>query len=501
MELVEKVVGSSSPLFKCKDCLYTSNKVSNVEKHAEGHLSPDYYKCQFCPSTYGKEVYFKSHMKAKHSLHQFNLPFKCRLCHIRFGWNFERDSHELICTDVESPASTVLSPNSEKVSSSIAEIVLSPPALKVPSPNTEKVPSSSAEMVFSPTDETVFSATDETVFSPTDETVLMDEVTTTLHFHNSTTVQNTPTKTTPYSKKSAYICGTCSKSYIRKDHHLTHVINCTRNKLRNIKPGRQHQRKLTVSSPRVSAEVAHAYAFKESMKDGENDDASNIVNVEISSAVALDTAFKESSKEGENNNATKNVEISAAIALDTGFKESMKDSENNYAISIDNLEINRKSLGGKEENNDTTIIVSDHEDITPRKFQDPSLAFCTPMSSVSTNENTTILKKRRMESLVTTINVSDSDDEETLTSKKPQKGNKKIVKKRLFPCYPLRQNQIPNGEWKNEDNPRSTKLSTSEVSLIKSSHVGDSTKRYEEAVNKIKLLGSDITLTRLVELD
>jgi len=368
------------------------------------------------------------------------------------------------------------------------------------------------------------------VFSATDETVLMDEVTTTLHFHNSTTVQNTPTKTTPYSKKSAYICGTCSKSYIRKDHYLTHVINCTRNKLRNIKPRRQHQRKLTVSSPRVSAEVAHAYAFKESMKDGENDDASNIVNVEISaavafdtafneslkdgendnttyndkveisSAVALDTAFKESSKEGENNNATKNVEISAAITLDTGFKESMKDGENDYATSFDKLEINRKSLGNKEENNDTTIIVSDDEDMTPRKFQDPNVIFSTPMSSVSTNENTTILKKRRMESLVTTINVSDSDDEETLTLKKSQKGNKKIVKKRLFPCYPLRQNQIPNGEWQNEDNPRSTKLSTSEVGLIKSSQVGDSTKRYEEAMDKIKLLGSGISLTSEVSL-
>merc|ERR1719319_1508677 len=354
MELVEKVVGSSSPLFKCKDCLYTSNKVSNVEKHAEGHLSPDYYKCQFCPSTYGKEVYFKSHMKAKHSLHQFNLPFKCRLCHIRFGWKFERDSHELICSDVEAPASTVLSPNSGKVPSSSAETVLSstvemvfsptdetlfsptdetvfsPTDEMVFSPTDDMVLSSTDETVLSPTDETVFSATDETVFSPTDEMVLsptdetvpMDEVTTTLHFHNSTTVQNTPTKTTPYSnysKKSAYICGTCSKPYIRKDHYLTHVINCTRNKLRNVKPRRLHQRKLTVSSPMVSAEVAHAYAFKESMKDGENDDASNIVNVEISAAVAFDTAFNESLKDGENDNTTYNdkVEISSAIAHDT----------------------------------------------------------------------------------------------------------------------------------------------------------------------------------------
>jgi len=75
MELVEKVGVGLSARFKCKECPYTSDKVSNIEKHAEGHLSPDFYKCHLCPSTFGKEVNFKAHINAKHSVKNFE-PMK-----------------------------------------------------------------------------------------------------------------------------------------------------------------------------------------------------------------------------------------------------------------------------------------------------------------------------------------------------------------------------------------------------------------------------------------
>jgi len=83
-----------------------------------------------------------------------------------------------------------------------------------------------------------------------------------------------------------------------------------------------------------------------------------------------------------------------------------------------------------------------------------------------------------------------SDDEETIPQRNLLSAKKKIVPKRLFTDYPLRQNQIKDGGFKNQQG------IFSDSSTRRNSGEESNKKCLEEAIDKINKLGTGISLTR-----
>jgi len=122
-------------------------------------------------------------------------------------------------------------------------------------------------------------------------------------------------------------------------------------------------------------------------------------------------------------------------------------------------------------------------------FTPPKATNVTNPTNATPTVNETIIVSDDDEAITklnTTIYLSD-DGEETNPQRNQVSAKRKIVAKRLFTSYPLRQNQIKDGGFENKQG----------ISYTRMNSGADSNKCFKEAIHKINKLGPGISLTRM----
>lgn len=270
------------------------------------------------------------------------------------------------------------------------------------------------------------------------------------------------------SKKHPYMCSTCSKGYISRDYFLTHTLAHTREKLRHVKPKRQHIMKdLNHPTSEISSSPPSMSSTPITMA------LSSVLEMTspIEETCQDSNAFKEQHQVADTKGRNPHTASFKALEIRPKFSYStlLKVNKANYSHTPNAML-------------DTTIDISDDEDM----FYSMGGMLWDPTNT----------------KLNTTIYVSDDTD----TPRKTESAKKRIVAKRLFSNYPLRQNEIKDGGF---TNPKAKEINyLNKEAIDKISQLGgisftklnsgeESTECFKEAMDKVSKLGPGISLTRL----